>query len=219
MKESKGLTAAMIALLALFVLSAAIAAPILLRPFYYWQIGPLGIEANTGLPRQEIIAAYDEMLDFCIGVSSEFSTGALKWSESGRDHFVDVRRLFLLDLGIAGGSGVGLLACWFVRRKTGMRPRRLAGHNPGFWAGTGLLGAGVLTGGLAALDFERAFVVFHALFFPGKDNWLFNPRVDEIILILPETFFRNCGILILILVLAGCTGMIAADLWRRHSTR
>lgn len=46
-------------------------------------------------------------------------------------------------------------------------------------------------GGLAALDFDRAFVVFHALFFPGKDNWLFDPETDQIITILPQVFFRN----------------------------
>jgi integral membrane protein (TIGR01906 family) len=51
-------------------------------------------------------------------------------------------------------------------------------------------------GGLAALDFNRAFVIFHHIFFPGKDNWMFDPRTDEIILVLPQEFFRNCAILI-----------------------
>ena len=51
-------------------------------------------------------------------------------------------------------------------------------------------------GGLVALDFDRAFVVFHAVLFPGKDNWLFNPYEDEIIMALPEEFFMNCAILI-----------------------
>lgn len=45
-------------------------------------------------------------------------------------------------------------------------------------------------------DFDKAFVVFHHLFFPGKTNWLFNPETDEIIQVLPEAFFRDCAILI-----------------------
>ena len=51
-------------------------------------------------------------------------------------------------------------------------------------------------GALAALDFDRAFVLFHSLFFPGKSNWLFDWRTDPIILALPQEFFRNCAILI-----------------------
>jgi integral membrane protein (TIGR01906 family) len=52
-------------------------------------------------------------------------------------------------------------------------------------------------GAVAAIDFEKAFEVFHKLFFPGKENWLFDPRVDEIINVMPFEFFRNCAILIL----------------------
>ena len=68
---------------------------------------------------------------------------------------------------------------------------------------------------VAALDtanFERAFVVFHQLFFPGKDNWVFDYRTDQIILILPMEFFRNCAILIVALMLVCCAGLIAWDL-------
>ena len=92
------------------------------------------------------------------------------------------------------------------------RPRRLWGRGPAFWAGAGLLAAGLIVGGLAALDFDRAFVVFHAIFFPGKDNWLFDPRTDEIIRVLPQDFFMHCAILILALVVLGCAVLIAADL-------
>ena len=34
------------------------------------------------------------------------------------------------------------------------------------------------------------------IFFPGKDNWLFNPSTDQIIRVMPQEFFRNCAILI-----------------------
>ena len=76
----------------------------------------------------------------------------------------------------------------------------------------GITGVAVV-GLLASLDFERAFVVFHALFFPGKDNWLFDPAVDQIILILPEVFFRNCALLIGGLILLWCAILIGTDLW------
>jgi len=71
-------------------------------------------------------------------------------------------------------------------------------------------------GALAAADFDRAFVIFHSLFFPGKGNWLFDPAKDQIINILPQTFFMNCAILILILLLLGCLALILWDVLPRR---
>ena len=72
----------------------------------------------------------------------------------------------------------------------------------------------ILAGGLAALDFDRSFVTFHHLFFPGKDTWIFNPATDPIIFILPQESFRICALLILVLPLGGCILMIAWDFLR-----
>jgi integral membrane protein (TIGR01906 family) len=53
-----------------------------------------------------------------------------------------------------------------------------------------------VVGSLAAVDFDRAFVIFHKIFFPGKSNWLFDYDADQIIRVLPQDFFMNCAILI-----------------------
>ena len=74
-------------------------------------------------------------------------------------------------------------------------------------------------GALAAVDFNRAFVIFHTLFFPGKTNWLFDWRTDPIILLLPEDFFRNCALLILALLVFWCAVLIAADAVIRRRSR
>ena len=213
MKASKLLCALIAVLTALTLLTAAIAAPILCRPFYYAHIGPLELEARTGLTRDEIMTAFNEMLDYCLG-ADEFSTGVLPWSESGKAHFTDVRWLFLLDLwGLAASAGL-LAATLLIARRTGRTAARPLGRGPAFWAGAGLGGAFLMVGALAALDFDRAFVLFHALFFPGKDNWLFDPRTDRIITILPQEFFRNCAIFILALLVLGCAALILWDLGR-----
>ena len=44
--------------------------------------------------------------------------------------------------------------------------------------------------------FDKAFEVFHKIFFPQKQNWILNPKTDEIINVLPQKFFMNCAILI-----------------------
>ncbi len=217
MKQSKLLTVILAIVIAVLLLAVSIAAPILCRPFYYAHIDALDLEQRTGYTREEIKTAFDEMMDYCLG-AEVFSTGELKWSQSGKDHFTDVRVLFLLDLRVLLISVVLLIAILIAIRLSGWRPRRLLGRGPTFWAGTGLAVVFLLVGGLAALDFDRAFVVFHALFFPGKDNWLFDPRTDEIINILPQTFFMNCAILILAILVLGCILLIAADIIYRKRT-
>ena len=218
-KTSRPLSVLLAAMTALTLLTGAVAAPILCRPFYYAHIVPLALEERTGLTRDEIKTAYDEVLDYCLGQRPDFSAGVLRWSDSGRDHFADVRGLFLLDLtALACALGaLGALAYLVWRGRT--RPAPLLGRGPAFWAGAGLGCVFLIIAALAALDFDRAFAVFHALFFPGKDNWMFDPARDQVINILPQAFFRDCAILILAILVLGCAALIAFDLIRAKSKK
>ena len=212
MKTSKPMSMLLSVLIALVVLTGSIAVPLLCRPFYYAHIGPMGLE-GYGLSREEIQTAYDEMMDFCLGKREDFSAGVLAFSQSGADHFADVRGLFLLDLRVLRASLALLLAALVICKMKGVRPYRFLGRGPGLWAAAGLGIVFLVIGGLAALDFDRAFVIFHSIFFPGKDNWIFDWQTDPIILFLPQDFFRNCAILILVLLLVWCAALVAADLW------
>lgn len=104
-KESKllSLALALALVLALLVLSGSIAVPILCRSFYYAQIGPLGLEEDTGLNEEVIRQAYDEVLDYCTGKTETFSAGLLPFSDSGASHFADVRGAVPPGPGGAGG--------------------------------------------------------------------------------------------------------------------
>ena len=201
---------------ALAVLTGSIAWVVLLRPFYYVQIGPLGVCQASGLTAAQARAAYSDVMDYCLGLRPDFAAGVLPFSQEGASHFADVRVLFLLDIRLLAVSLAALLALYLLRRRKGMALCRFGGRGPGFWAACGLGGLFVIVGGLAALDFDRAFTVFHTIFFPGKDNWLFDPMTDPVILILPEEFFRSCALLILAGLLLACGVLIAADLRRRR---
>ena len=211
MKISKPLAVLLSVVTAVLVVSASVAVPLLCRPFYYAHIEPMGLVEYSGLSEEQICRAYDEMMDFCLGLREEFAAGDLWWSESGASHFADVRALFLLDLWALGISLVVLAALFLYCRKKKVRPYCFLNRGPGFWAAIGLGVTFLTVGGLAALDFDRAFVIFHALFFPGKDNWMFDWREDPIILLLPQDFFRNCAILILALLLVWCAILICSD--------
>lgn len=194
---------------ALALLTGSIAAPILIRPFYYAQIQPLELESASGLSRDEIIQAYDEVLDYCIGASDEFSAGILPFSASGSAHFADCRVLFILDLWLLAGSVIVIVLLKLYDKRR--RLPRLGRHGAPFWGAAGIAALLVLIGIAAATDFDRAFTVFHSLFFPGKDNWVFNAATDPVILIMPEAFFRNCAILILAVLLVISAVIIILD--------
>lgn len=219
MKPSKLLAVLTGVFTALLVLTASIAVPLLCRPFYYAHIEALDLDGYTGLSVEQIKQAFDQVMDYCLGLRPDFAAGVLPFSQSGASHFADVRVLFLLDLWVAVISLAALVILFAVSRNRKLTPAPLLGHGPGFWAAIGLGGLFLLVGGLAATNFDRAFVVFHALFFPGKTNWLFDWRTDPIILLLPETFFRNCAILILALLLFWCVVLIAADLLAQRRRR
>ena len=180
--------------LVLFVLTASIALPIYIRPFYYAHIGPMGLEAYTGLTAEQLKEAYNGILDYLTLPNRPFSCGILPFSAEGEAHFADCRVLFDLNRNVLLISGAAAAVLLLLRKKFG--PYRLGKRAAAWWAGLLALILPLVLGGLAALDFDRAFVIFHQIFFPGKSNWLFDWRTDPIILALPQEFFRNCAILI-----------------------
>lgn len=193
----------------LLVLSACVAVPILCRPFYYAHIFLLDLPGRTGFSAGEIRRAFDQALDFCTG-GAPFGAGVLAWSEGGKAHFADCAALFRLDFALLFVSSLTAAVCLLLCRR-GLRPARLLRRGPLFWAGSSLAALFAVLTGLAALDFDGAFVAFHRLFFPGKDNWLLNADTDQIILILPQAFFRDCAILIAALLFFCCFLLVLWD--------
>lgn len=178
----------------LFLLTAAVGLPIYIRPFYYAHIGACDLERISGYSETEIRQAYDEVLDYLTLPGREFGTGVLPHSQEGKAHFADCKELFDLNAGILFGSAAVLAVLFAIRKKWG--PYRLGRLSAPAWAAVLSVTAPIMIGCLAALDFDRAFVIFHSIFFPGKTNWVFDWYQDPIIRVLPQVFFHNCAILI-----------------------
>lgn len=178
----------------LFLLTASIGLPIYIRPFYYAHIDAYDLESRSGYTEAEIRQAYDEVLDYLTLPGKEFGTGVMPCSHEAEHHFADCRVLFELNDTVLIGSACVLVLLILMRKRWG--PYRLGKHSAPYWAAVLALIAPVVIGALAAIDFDRAFVIFHSIFFPGKTNWLFDWHTDQIIRVLPQEFFRNCAILI-----------------------
>lgn len=177
-----------------FLLTVSIGLPIYIRPFYYAHIEVYDLARISGYSEAEIKEAYDEVLDYLTLPGKGFGTGVMPCSHEAEHHFADCRVLFELNACILVGSGLILVLLFAMRKKWG--PYRLGRHSAAWWAAVLSVTAPIMIGALAAIDFDRAFVVFHSIFFPGKTNWLFDWHADQIIRVLPQEFFRNCAILI-----------------------
>lgn len=154
--------------LAVFILTLSIAVPILVRPFYYMQIDQLAIPAVSGVSKGDCKKAYDEMLDYCIGLSDRFSTGNLKWSMEGKSHFDDCRELFALDFNLLLYSGTFIVLMIVLHIIDKFNMEAIGKHLPGFWAGSILLGAIIVIAFLqqVILSLRLLFSTFY--FFQAK---------------------------------------------------
>lgn len=112
-------------------------------------------------------------------------------SPSGRQHFIDVKNLFMLNNAVLIVTIVPasrfLKQLWRTNQVWRLiRPFQVAAVIP------------ILAGMMMAINFNQFFIAFHKTLFRNSD-WLFNPQFDPVILVLPETFFSQCFILAFLL--------------------
>lgn len=192
----------------LFIITFSIGLPIYCRFFYYLQIEPLKIPDITGYDYSEIKFAYDQVLDFLTLPNREFGTGVFKFSQSGASHFADCKVLFNLNLTVLIISTIIIVAFLILQKLKIISLKKPFGFSPALISAFSIFILGAIIGILVAIDFDTAFTVFHHLFFPGKDNWTFDPYEDEIILAMPQEFFLNCALLIGLSIILISLGII-----------
>lgn len=203
--------------LILFILTFSIGLPIYCRFFYYIQIKTLNLpeaakEWGIDAGYSEIKFAYDQILDFCTLPNKPFKSGIFKMSESGIAHFADCKVLFDLNLAVMIVSGAVSLALILLNRFKIIEIVKIKGHRVYLISAVAALALPLVIGALAAIDFDKAFEVFHGIFFPGKTNWTFDPWEDQIITVMPQQFFMNCAIIIGVGLVSFSVALIVADI-------
>lgn len=203
--------------LGIFMISFAIAFVILFRPYYYMNIGILELEEETGYSYEVIKEAYDDVMDFLV-FGDEFKTGELKYSEEGKSHFEDCKKLFTFDFICLFISPAFLITIFILQKlkKIKLEYKKLS---PGIysiiWVGIAFLILGIW----GIIDFNSLFTAFHKVCFPGKDNWLFSPSKDQIIRILPTQLWMNFCILIVFILLVFIISFIVYEIYRRKKLK
>ena len=176
-------------LLTIFIICFAVVFTVFFKQLYYFDIDYLNIASSTGISKEIIKENYDILIQY----QSLFYRGALElpnfvMSTTGRIHFEEVKRVFdIIQITLIVS---GLISGVMIYQNIKEREYR-------FLRLTSFLSVGIPTvlGFLVALDFEKAFVIFHQIVF-RNDYWIFDYTTDPVISILPESFFMHCFMMI-----------------------
>ena len=190
----------------LFFISLGLAIAIYFRPFYY--IGMERISAETGYPIEMIKENYDALIDYC----SPFFQGNLQFpslpsSASGISHFEEVKVIFNLFFVLLCVTPIFLFGLIFLQRKR---------KDYSYLLSTPIIMCvlPMFVGIACAIDFNKIFVLFHEIVF-RNDDWIFSRYEDPIILFLPERFFLQCALIIVVTVLLGCSYFIIRYFYKK----
>jgi integral membrane protein (TIGR01906 family) len=170
-----------------------LALPAFSMGYYSRQYDRLNIPENIGIEKDELMTVTKHLTDYMRGKEPELVVYARIngeerefFSQLDKDHMVDVKNLFTMGFAV---FYTALLLFFVTSIVTVYRKRLLLQVKCYMYAAAGVLAFSLILIGIIALDFEKAFVVFHEIFF-NNDLWLLDPD-DLLVNIVPEQFFIN----------------------------
>lgn len=163
------------------------------KSFYQREYQKLDTAEQIGMSGADLQAATDALLDYLRGRREDLRVQAVVGGQqrevfNQREilHMADVKTLYLWAMRIGNGllilSAAFYLWAWLSRRD---KKAVLSGYLRGNYI---LLGLIAVLGIYAALDFNSFWTGFHKIFFTN-DLWLLDPRTDILIQMVPEQFF------------------------------
>lgn len=201
------------------VLISSVEAVVYFNPGYFQQeytkynvADAIQVDMDTLLAVTEDLMAYlkgqREHLDMeavVNGAPREF------FSEREKLHLADVRILFMKAVQIRRiGYIIGILSVGILMflKKGSLQilSRAFQWVSALFLLGTGSLAV------IGALNFTKAFTVFHELFF-SNDLWILDPSVDLLINMVPEPFFIDTAVRIAVVFTASMAVLLCVSLW------
>lgn len=175
------------------------------KPLYYYDIVNLDIEKSSGIDVITMKTNYNYLIDFLNKSNpSDFILPTLDSSINGKTHFFEVHRIFSNLNYFLYFSIIFIIISVIISIKNKVYLYLKI-------SGIGLMIFPLILTPILMSGFTNYFDNFHKMLFKN-DFWLFNPNTDPIILILPESFFMHC--LILIVFLSMLFGFILYIIYR-----
>ena len=190
--------------------------------FYEKEYTKYNVTESLNMKMEDVMIVTDHMMDYLIGNEAELSIvtdvdGREQdfFNEQDRLHMWDVQNLFIGGLKIRTGLLVifVIIVVILALRKVKLNELLPKAYT---WAFVVFLGILVFLGIAFTVDFTKCFTIFHEIFFTN-DLWLFDPRYDYMIRMLPEGFFADMVVRILLFFLAFLGGtFVIMQGWKRY---
>ncbi len=190
------------------------------KGFYEREYKKYDVLKAVNMNMEDVLYVTDEMMTYLRGSREDLVVNTVVngeerefFNDREKSHMADVRALFLKGLFLRRAALFLLAVCFLVLilLKTGLKMIMASLVLKVFLLFDMLAFIIVL---LASRNFTRYFTIFHEMFF-NNDLWLLDPDTDLLINILPEGFFVDIAIEILIvfLVLQSITVLLSL-LWK-----
>ena len=178
----------------IFIITTAINCTVSFKQLYYYDIDKLNIPKLSNLSKEEIKLNYDYLIEYNLSKNvDEFEMPTIKSSNQGKIHFEEVRYIFQ---NVNKISKICLIIS-LIGIIIAIKNKDIKILN---YTSKALIIIPLVLAIPMIINFEDTFVIFHKLMF-SNDYWIFDPRLDPVINILPEEFFFHAGIMILGIVL------------------
>ena len=210
--------------LLLIIISQSIIFPTFFMPFFTWQYERLDVSETIQVEHDELMRVTTELLDYMRGRRESLEDIYAVVAGQERRFFSDIEIRHMIDVldlyniafmirNIAFFVMVGLMLGMVLLRYNVLHVicRCCREVQTGF-----LILSGIVVG-LIAINFGRAFNIFHYIFF-DNDYWILDPRVDLLINMVPIYFFIHISIFIgLLLLLASLAVIIVSTIYLRRT--
>ena len=175
------------------------------KPLYYYDVVNLNVEQDSGLNIATIKTNYSYVINFLNESSpSDFTLPTLTSSADAKIHFFEVHKIFAFMNYFLYFSLLFIIISIIITIKNKMYLYLKI-------SGIALMALPLILIPILLTNFTEYFDDFHKILF-RNNFWLFDPKNDPIILILPESFFLHC--LIAIVLLSVIFGLILYILYR-----
>lgn len=190
--------------------------------FYEKEYAKYNVTESLNMKMEDVMTVTEYMMDYLIGKEEELSIvtdvdGKTQdfFNEQDRLHMWDVQNLFLGGLRIRTGLltvSVVLIVALGIR-KIDLKKLLPKAYTIAFLVFLGIL---AFLGIAFTVNFTKCFTIFHEIFFTN-DLWLFDSRYDYMIRMLPEGFFADMVLRILLFFLTFLGGaFVLMQVWKRY---
>lgn len=212
--------------LVLIILSQSIIFPTFYMPFFTWQYNRLNVAETIDIEKEELMRVTTDLLDYMRGRRDSLEdVYAIVAGEERRffsdieiRHMIDVLELYNIAFMIRNVAFFLMVGLIFVLMLLKQRVLYIIARCAREVV-VGFLIVLVLLIGIIAINFERAFDIFHRIFF-NNDYWILNPRVDLLINMVPLGFFIHISIFIgALLLVASAVVIVLASIYLRKTPK